>query len=129
MALGYTAHLVSMLCFFLGIPLRYPIRHFGSRSRILDHITANIPEREREFPLYFKGKPDIFSIYGAYLLNKNIAQVRWYCGLVTQDLRATLPNLATLIHNRLAIKGLEMYKTYFYACITILAVCIMETFT
>ncbi|CAL8148155.1 unnamed protein product [Orchesella dallaii] len=104
-ALGYTAHLVSMLCFFLGIPLRYPIRHFGSRSRILDHITANIPEREREFPLYFKGKPDIFSIYGAYLLNKNIAQIRWYCGLVTQDLRSTLPNLASLIHNKLAIKG------------------------
>lgn len=33
-----------------------------------------------------------------YLLNKNIAQLRWYCGLPTTDLRATLPNLATLIN-------------------------------
>lgn len=33
-----------------------------------------------------------------YLLNKNIAQLRWYCGLPTIDLRATLPNLATLIN-------------------------------
>lgn len=104
-ALGYTAHLVSMLYFFLGVPLRYPIRHFGSRSRILDHIGANIQERDREFPLYFKGKQDVFCQYGRYLLDKNIAQIRWYCGLITQDLRSTLPNLAALIHNRLAIKG------------------------
>lgn len=32
-----------------------------------------------------------------YLLNKNIAQLRWFCGLPTQDLRATLPNLFGLL--------------------------------
>lgn len=35
--------------------------------------------------------------YAVYLLNKNIAQLKWYCGLPTLDLRATLANLASLI--------------------------------
>lgn len=30
-------------------------------------------------------------------MNKNIAQLRWCCGLPTQDLRATLPNLLVLL--------------------------------
>ena len=35
--------------------------------------------------------------YGVFLLNKNIAQLRWYCGLSTKDLRPTLHNLHTLM--------------------------------
>ena len=35
--------------------------------------------------------------YGVYLLNKNVAQLRWYCGEVTQDLRPTLTNLRALL--------------------------------
>ena len=104
-ALGYTAHLVAMLTFFLGIPLRYPILHFGSRSRIVDHITMQIPNKEREFPLYFRGREDVYSKYAVYLLNKNIAQLRWYCGLSTPDLRATLPNLYSVLTSRLIIPG------------------------
>jgi len=92
-----------MLAFFLDIPLRYPIRHFGSRSRIVDHITPQIPEKEREFPLYFKGRKDIYVTYAVYLLNKNIAQIRWFCGLSTVDLRATLPNIYDLLTTRLII--------------------------
>ena len=104
-ALGYTAHLTAMLSFFLGIPLRYPIRHFGSLSRIVDHITVQIPDKEREFPLYFRNKEDVYSKYAVYLLNKNIAQLRWYCGLSTTELRATLPNLHNLLTARLTIPG------------------------
>ncbi|CAG7822535.1 unnamed protein product [Allacma fusca] len=104
-ALGYTVHLVAMLSFFLGIPLRYPIRHFGSRSRIIDHITSQIPNKEREFPLYFRGREDVYSKYAVYLLNKNIAQLRWYCGLSTPNLRATLPNLFNVLTSRLTIPG------------------------
>jgi hypothetical protein len=104
-ALGYTAHLVAMLAFFLDIPCRYPIRHLGSRSRITDHITVQIPDKEREFPLYFKGKKDVYCAYALYLLNKNIAQLRWYCGLSTPDLRASLPNLVELLTSRLVIPG------------------------
>ncbi len=47
-ALGFVAHLVQMVSIFLQIPLRYPIIHFGSRSKIIDHISDKIPDRERE---------------------------------------------------------------------------------
>lgn len=114
MALGYTAHLIAMLAFFLDIPCRYPIRHFGSRSRIIDHITVQIPDKEREFPLYFKGKRDVYCAYAVYLLNKNIAQLRWYCGLSTPDLRASLPNLVQLLTTRLVIPGLVLYMALYY---------------
>lgn len=44
---GYVAHLVQMTAYFLNIPLRYPINHFGSRSKIIDHISLDIQDRER----------------------------------------------------------------------------------
>lgn len=47
-ALGYTAHLVLMMSFFLQIPLRYPVIHKGSRSTIKDTITDKLTEKERE---------------------------------------------------------------------------------
>lgn len=49
------------------------------------------------FPLFSRGKDKLQFNYGVYLLNKNVAQLRLYCGLPTQDLRATLPNLAGLL--------------------------------
>ncbi|XP_057409078.1 UV radiation resistance-associated gene protein isoform X4 [Balaenoptera acutorostrata] len=73
-ALGYTAHLVSMISFFLQVPLRYPIIHKGSRSTIKDNINDKLTEKEREFPLYPKGGEKLQFDYGVYLLNKNIAQ-------------------------------------------------------
>uniref|UniRef100_A0A8D0FKY2 UV radiation resistance associated n=1 Tax=Strix occidentalis caurina TaxID=311401 RepID=A0A8D0FKY2_STROC len=73
-ALGYTAHLVSMISYFLQVPLRYPIIHKGSRSTIKDNINDKLTEKEREFPLYPKGGEKLQFEYGVYLLNKNIAQ-------------------------------------------------------
>lgn len=97
-ALGFVAHLVQMVSIFLQVPLRYPIIHFGSRSKIIDHITEKIPDREREFPLFARGKDKIQFHYGVYLLNKNIAQLRWLVGFPTNDLRATLHNVYHLLH-------------------------------
>jgi hypothetical protein len=37
--------------------------------------------------------------YGVYLLNKNIAQLRWHCGTPTSDLRSTLSNLGSLLES------------------------------
>lgn len=70
-ALGYTAHLVSMISCFLQVPLRYPVIHKGSRSAIKDNITDKLSEKEREFPLYSKGGERFQFDYGVYLLNKN----------------------------------------------------------
>ncbi|BES88757.1 UV radiation resistance associated [Nesidiocoris tenuis] len=96
-ALGFVAHLAQMMAYFLNIPTRYPIIHFGSRSKIVDHIIDTIPDKDREFPLYSRGKEKLPFDYGVFLLNKNIAQLRWSCRLKTVDLRPTLSNLAALM--------------------------------
>ncbi|XP_004708893.1 UV radiation resistance-associated gene protein isoform X1 [Echinops telfairi] len=103
-ALGYTAHLVSMVSFFLQVPLRYPIIHKGSRSTIKDNINDKLTEKEREFPLYPKGGEKLQFDYGVYLLNKNIAQLRYQHGLGTPDLRQTLPNLKNFLEHGLMVR-------------------------
>ncbi|XP_033834717.1 UV radiation resistance-associated gene protein isoform X2 [Periophthalmus magnuspinnatus] len=102
-ALGYTAHLVLMISCFLQIPLRYPVIHKGSRSSIKDTITDRLTEKEREFPLYPRGERFHFE-YGVYLLNKNIAQLRYQHGLTTPDLQQTLPNLKTFLEHGLMVR-------------------------
>ncbi|NXW66765.1 UVRAG protein, partial [Eurystomus gularis] len=103
-ALGYTAHLVSMISYFLHVPLRYPIIHKGSRSTIKDNINDKLTEKEREFPLYPKGGEKLQFEYGVYLLNKNIAQLRYQHGLSTPDLRQTLPNLKNFLELGLMVR-------------------------
>ncbi|KAK6317147.1 hypothetical protein J4Q44_G00125470 [Coregonus suidteri] len=102
-ALGYTAHLVLMISCFLQIPLRYPVIHKGSRSSIKDTITDKLSEKEREFPLYPRGERFQFE-YGVYLINKNIAQLRYQHGLSTPDLRQTLPNLKNFLEHGLLVQ-------------------------
>uniref|UniRef100_A0A8C5PDE7 UV radiation resistance associated n=1 Tax=Leptobrachium leishanense TaxID=445787 RepID=A0A8C5PDE7_9ANUR len=103
-ALGYTAHLVSMISFFLQVPLHYPVLHKGSRSVIKDHINDKLTEKEREFPLYPKGGEKLQFDYGVYLLNKNIAQLRYQRSMGTPDLRQTLPNLKTFMEYGLMVR-------------------------
>lgn len=95
--LGFVAHTVQMISVFLQVPLRYPVIHVGSRSRIEDLIADKMPDTEREFPLFCKGKDKLQFNYAVYLLNKNVAGLRWLCGLTTHDLRCTLPNLFALL--------------------------------
>jgi len=102
--LGYTAHILLMISQFLDMPLRFPIIHCGSRSQIHDHITKELLDRDRNFPLHSKGKEKFLFNYGVFLLNKNIAQLRHYCGMATQDLRNTLPNLHSLLEQRLGVQ-------------------------
>ncbi|XP_048388958.1 UV radiation resistance-associated gene protein isoform X2 [Stegostoma tigrinum] len=103
-ALGYTAHLVLMISCFLQVPLRYPIVQKGSRSTIRDNITDKLSEKEREFPLYPRGGERFQFEYGVYLLNKNIAQLRYQHGLSTPDLRQTLPNLKSFMEQGLMVR-------------------------
>uniref|UniRef100_A0A671VNC1 UV radiation resistance associated gene n=1 Tax=Sparus aurata TaxID=8175 RepID=A0A671VNC1_SPAAU len=102
-ALGYTSHLVLMISCFLQVPLRYPVIHKGSRSSIKDTITDRLTEKEREFPLYSRGERFHFE-YGVYLLNKNIAQLRYQHGLTTPDLQQTLPNLKNFLEHGLLVR-------------------------
>lgn len=47
-ALGFVAHTTQMIANFLNVPTRYPIIHCGSRSRIVDHISENLPDSDRQ---------------------------------------------------------------------------------
>ncbi|CAD5114381.1 DgyrCDS3514 [Dimorphilus gyrociliatus] len=100
-ALGYTAHLISMIYYFLDVPLRYPIRFKCSRSEIIDNFQTVIPDKI--FPLYARGKEKVVFEYAVWILNKNVAQLRQYCGLSTKDFRPTLANIMGLLNSRLSI--------------------------
>ncbi|CEP13861.1 hypothetical protein [Parasitella parasitica] len=90
-ALGFTAHLVSMLAYYLEIPLRYPTTPMSSRSTITDLVS--LISGSREFPLYAKGVDRYRFEFGVFLLNKNIEQLMNAYGLIVIDLRHTLPNI------------------------------------
>ncbi|XP_044759353.1 UV radiation resistance-associated protein isoform X2 [Coccinella septempunctata] len=94
-ALGYVTHILMMCSKFLQVPLRYPMTHVGSRSTVIDETSPDLPEKE--FPLYTKGKDRMQFTYGVFLLNKNIAQLRWLYNMHTQDLKLTLPNLLNFL--------------------------------
>lgn len=94
-ALGYVTHILLMCSKFLQVPLRYPMTHLGSRSSVTDEISPDLPEKE--FPLFTKGKDRMQFTYGVFLLNKNIAQLRWLFNMHTQDLKLTLPNLLSFL--------------------------------
>ncbi|XP_060064010.1 UV radiation resistance-associated protein-like [Ylistrum balloti] len=103
-SLGYVCHMVMMMSDILDIPLRYPMTHNGSRSVIQDHIHTKLLDKDRQFPLFAKGKEKFQFNYGVFLLNKNISQLRYYCGLGTTDLRQTLSNMKSLLELRLGVR-------------------------
>ncbi|XP_026819771.1 UV radiation resistance-associated gene protein-like [Rhopalosiphum maidis] len=99
-----------MISYFLNIPLRYPINHVGSRSKIIDHISLDIQDRERLFPLFGRTKARLEFNYAVYLLNKNIAQLRWYNGYSTNDLRTTLYNCLVMLQPQSSLLKLQTSK-------------------
>lgn len=99
-ALGYVCHLVSMIGNFFQVPLRYPATVKGSRTTMSDFVNDRLPDKEREFPLFIKGKEKCQFEFGVFLLNKNIAQIRFCLGLSTTDLRLTLPNMKSLFDTK-----------------------------
>uniref|UniRef100_A0A8C9EKW2 UV radiation resistance associated n=1 Tax=Pavo cristatus TaxID=9049 RepID=A0A8C9EKW2_PAVCR len=102
-ALGYTAHLVSMISYFLQVPLRYPIIHKGSRSTIKDNINDKLTEKEREH------KADTTCTFMSYSFfppegGEALEQLRYQHGLSTPDLRQTLPNLKNFMELGLMVR-------------------------
>ncbi|XP_058120292.1 UV radiation resistance-associated gene protein [Anopheles ziemanni] len=96
-ALGFVAHAVMMCSSFLDIPLRNPIKYDGSRSKIVDHIKL-LPTMDREFPLHCRSGPAPNALlYGVYLLNQNISQLKHQLSLSRGDPRATLVNLQDIL--------------------------------
>lgn len=102
--IGWVVNLLNTFAYVLDAPLRYPVKLLGSHSSIIDHVKVLDENKtvSREFPLYLKSSKssktdwDRFA-YGIYLLNKNLAQLRWQCGKPTKDLRPLLQNVADLM--------------------------------
>ncbi|KAF9893239.1 hypothetical protein FE257_011663 [Aspergillus nanangensis] len=94
-ALGYTAHLVYLLSFYLSVAIPYPINPNLSNSLIQDPVSASLPQRS--YPLYPVNVTYRFE-YGVFLLNKNIEFLLNKQGLRVLDIRHTLPNLKYLLY-------------------------------
>lgn len=94
-ALGYTAHAVQLLAFYMATPLVYPLHPRLSTSSVSDPISLGLPTRT--FPLYPVNPLYRFE-YGVFLLNKNIENLALRIGLRGLDIRQTLPNLKYVLY-------------------------------
>lgn len=94
-ALGYTAHMVYLLSFYMSVPIPYPISPSLSTSLIQDLVSQDLPQRT--FPLYPVSVHYRFE-YGVFLLNKDIEFLLSKSGIRGLDIRHTLPNLKYLLY-------------------------------
>lgn len=117
-ALGYVAHVVYLLSFYLGVALPYPVQPCSSISTIRDPVSlmatsttsSSAPATiiagiststmsgpvipARTFPLFVRNAGPFFRFeYGVFLLNKDIELICERLGLKVLDIRQTLPNL------------------------------------
>ncbi|KAI5295575.1 hypothetical protein KEM52_000953 [Ascosphaera acerosa] len=94
-ALGYAAHILSLISTYIGIPLPYPINARLSRSTIDDPLSMKLVDRT--FPLFLAGPYYRFD-YAVFLLNKDIDYLMARLGLRIIDVRQTLPNMKYLLY-------------------------------
>ncbi|XWS09158.1 hypothetical protein CRYUN_Cryun40dG0062300 [Craigia yunnanensis] len=110
-ALGYVAHVVSLIASYLQVPLRYRLRLGGSHSYIKDHapsveptssdlswntsLSANV--KPAEFPLFLEGQDTTRAAYAVFLLNKDIEQLLNFIGIRSLGPRHVLANLKELM--------------------------------
>ncbi|XP_057959716.1 vacuolar protein sorting 38 isoform X2 [Malania oleifera] len=114
-ALGYVAHAVSLIAFYLEVPLRYPIRLGGSRSYVKDHAPSVEPNsydlssnpslsnlNPIEFPLFLEGQDTTRAAYAVFLLNKDLEQLLNFVGVKSLGPRHVLANLKELVRTILS---------------------------
>ena len=105
---GDAALLLFVIARVLDIPLRFPLHLQGSRSLITDNVRVFTDQELRkdpslasgDFPLFLKSvsNNEWYKMeYGFHLLNKDLAQIRWFCDLPTPDMRPTLHNLHQIL--------------------------------
>lgn len=110
-ALGYVAHLVTLLSAYHSVALPYPIHALGSNSTIQDPIslttaaTTGGTAQSRTYPLFMKSTIRYRFEYGVFLLNKDIEILANWLGLRLLDIRQTLPNLMYVLYVATAGKG------------------------
>ncbi|XP_075153763.1 UV-resistance associated gene [Haematobia irritans] len=107
-SLGYVGHLVQMISVIINHPLRNPIIHEGSHTRIKDILRDLPPYDLREYPLYSRSSiPSKAVKYAISLLNLNIAQLNYDITGRRCDIRCTIENL---LHIFDIFSGIEQNK-------------------
>uniref|UniRef100_A0A803LZC8 UV radiation resistance-associated gene protein n=1 Tax=Chenopodium quinoa TaxID=63459 RepID=A0A803LZC8_CHEQI len=120
-ALGYVAHVISLIATYLHVPLRYPLRMGGSHSYIKDYApsidpTSSGPSSSAlasantkclEFPLFLDGQDATRAAYAIFLLNKDIEQLLNYVGIKSLGPRHVLANLKELFKTILSPNFIE----------------------
>ncbi|XP_010694941.2 vacuolar protein sorting 38 isoform X1 [Beta vulgaris subsp. vulgaris] len=120
-ALGYVAHVISLIASYLHVPLRYPLRLGGSHSYIKDCAVFNNPtssgsnstslaaanKKCLEFPLFLDGQDATRAAYAIFLLNKDIEQLLNYVGIESLGPRHVLANLKELFKTILSPEFIE----------------------
>ena len=81
--LGWTSQLALAFAAILDVPLRYPVRFAGSNSSVVDFASylGDGKVVARDFPLFTKGVDVSRAEFGLFLLNKDLAQLRFFCRL------------------------------------------------
>lgn len=113
-ALGYVAHVVSLIASYLEVPLRYPLHLGGSRSFIKDLAHSIEPNsydsasnsllftnstnlKSIEFPLFLEGQETTRAAYAVFLLSKDLEQLLNFIGERSLGPRHVLANLRELL--------------------------------
>jgi len=110
-ALGWTTQVLCVVSAVLDVPLRYPLVHRGSLSSAVDprkqecsyplhmvKVQYQGNESNHHLPMtHFQSSDQSRAGFALYLLNQNVSQLRWLCGLVTGDAKCTLRNLQELM--------------------------------
>ncbi|KAF2165261.1 hypothetical protein M409DRAFT_67503 [Zasmidium cellare ATCC 36951] len=116
-ALGFVAHVLQMLAFYLKQALPYPVSPLGSVSTVYDTISilksnTTFPSRKgdettlRTYPLFTKGVPRFRFEYAVFLINQDIRVLLENAfNLKVLDIRQTLPNLKYLLYVATAGEG------------------------
>ncbi|KAK5167600.1 uncharacterized protein LTR77_007299 [Saxophila tyrrhenica] len=116
-ALGYAAHILQLLAYYLRSPLPYPVTPRASSSTISDPISklptsASTTQRYedevklRTYPLYSRGVPRFRFEYAVFLLNKDVQILLEECfGVKVMDVRQTAANLGLLVYVATAGEG------------------------
>lgn len=119
-ALGYTAHAVQLLSFYLNVTVPYPVNPMGSSSWMTDPISLlNVAQgpstmlskvlsspADKVYPLHLNRVARFRFDYAVFLLNKDIQLLlETGFGVRVLDIRHTLPNLKYLLYVATAGEG------------------------
>ncbi|XP_059095172.1 UV radiation resistance-associated gene protein-like isoform X2 [Tigriopus californicus] len=88
---GWMAHILTVLFKLQDVPMKFPLRPFGSWGRIQDPGDGHV------YPLFLKGSDPAQVQHGLKLLNRNIVQLMRHAKLPIKSGEKTVINLLAIL--------------------------------